>query len=55
MVKRSVTDCSAGRSEGQATAVELISRAKAELGGLVDDLVEGRKDVICEGPRIIDQ
>lgn len=48
VVVSTVAHGTAGRSDRQTAAVELVSGSVPELGGLVDQLVESRKDVICE-------
>ena len=41
-----MSDRAARGPDGESTAAELAARAVPELGGLVDDLVEGREDVV---------
>ena len=48
MVEGSVTDSSIWAPNCHFTAVKLITRAIAELGSFVDDLIEGREDIVSE-------
>ena len=43
-----MTDCSIWAPNCHFTAVKLITRAIAELGSFVDDLIEGREDIVSE-------
>ena len=48
MVEAAVPDGHGGRADGEAPTVVLAAGAVAQLGGLVDDLVEGGEDVVGE-------
>ena len=48
MIERAVTDCTPRCSNRQLAALELIAATIAKLGRLVDDLIEGGKDVVAE-------
>jgi len=47
VVVAAVTHRSAGGADGQAAAVELVAGSVAELGRLVDQLIERREYIIC--------
>ena len=48
VVQGAVTNGATGRSESEAPIVKKISTPISIFGGLVNNLIEGREDVVCE-------
>ena len=48
VVESTVADGAVGGPDRQLTAIKLVTRAIAELGGFVDNLIEGWEDIVSE-------
>jgi len=53
VVESTVTHCPTWCTNGQSTAVELIPGAVAELGRFINQLVEGREDIVYSDRMIV--